>query len=102
MILSLRGKEKIVNQTLLSKLWHIVYTTLKYTKKEYRISSGTEKNTASQTPNSTLHLDDWTRYFRYRDTIKPLKNKMDSQIIKSHQCSLKKSHAVSIKLNSKL
>ena len=66
------------------------------------ISCGTGKNKTSQTPNSTLHLDDWTSYFRQRDTIKLSKNKMDSKVIKSHQCSLEKSHAVSIELNSKL
>ena len=56
----------------------------------------------SQIPSSNLHLDDWTRYFRHRDTIKLSKNKMDSKVIKSHQCSLEKFHAVSIELNSEL
>ena len=58
------------------------------------------KNTTSQTPSSTLHFDNWTRYFRHRDTIKVSKNKMHSQVIKSQQCSLDKSHAMSIELNS--
>ena len=61
-----------------------------------------EKNATSQTPSSTLHMDEWTRYFRHKDTIKLSKNKMDSKVIKSHQCSLEKSHDVSIELNSKL
>ena len=71
-------------------------------QKEYTISSGTGKNTASQTPSSAVHLDDWIRYFRHRDAIKLSKNKMDSKLIKSNQFSMEKSHAVSIELNSEL
>ena len=56
----------------------------------------------SQLPSSTLRLDDWTRYFRYRDTIKLSKNKMHPKIIKFHQHSLEKSHAVLVELNSEL
>ena len=102
--LSLRGKKIIVNPTLLSKLWYIgqICTIPDYTKKEYAISSGTGKNTASQTPGSTLHFDDWTTYFRHRGTIELFRNKMDSNVIKSHQCSPEKSHAVSIEINSEL
>ena len=87
--LSLRSKKIIVNQTLLSKLWYIGqnWTIPKCTKKEYTISSGTGKNTISQTSSSTLHLDNWIRHFK---------------LSKSNQCSLEKSHAVSIKLNSEL
>ena len=40
--------------------------------------------------------------FRHRDTIKLSKNKMDTKVIKSYQCSLKKFHAVSIELNYEL
>ena len=58
-----------------------------------------EKNTTSQAPSSTLHLEGWTRYFRHRHSVKFSKNKMDSKVIKSLQCSLEKSHAVSIELN---
>ena len=36
------------------------------------------------------------------ETIKFSKNEMDSKVVKSHQCSLEKSHAVSIELNSEL
>ena len=92
--LSLRGKKIIVNQTLLSKLWYIgqICTIPKYTKKQYTIFSGTGINTTSQTPDSTLNLDDWTRYFRHRDTIKLSENKMDSKFIEFYQCSLEKSH----------
>ena len=50
----------------------------------YIIDVSTGKNTTSQILSSTLHLDDWTKYFRYRDTIKLYKNKMDSKVIKSH------------------
>ena len=78
-----------------------ICTIRKYTEKEYTISSGTRKMTF-QMPSSTLHFDEWSRYFRDRDTIELSKNKMDSEFIKSQQCSLKKSHAVSIKLNSEL
>ena len=61
-----------------------------------------EKIATSQTPSSTLHMDEWTRHLRHKDTIKLSKNKMDSKVIKSHQCSLEKSHDVLIELNSKL
>ena len=50
----------------------------------------------------SIWLEDWTRHFRHRDTIKLSKNKMDSQVIKSHQFSLEKSHASSIGINSEL
>ena len=36
------------------------------------------------------------------NTIKLSKNKIDSKVMKSHQYSLEKSHAVSIELNSEL
>ena len=102
---SLKGV--IVSQTLLSKLWYIgqICNIPKYTKEEYMISSGTgKKNTTSLTCSSTLlHFKKWTRYFsHHRDTIKLTKNKMDSKVFKSQQCSLEKSHAVSIELNSEL
>ena len=58
--------------------------------KEYTISSGTEKNASSQVTNSTLNLEGWTRYFRYRHLIKPSKNKMDSKLINSHPVSFGK------------
>ena len=57
-------------------------------KKEYTISPGTGKDTTSQTPSSALDLEERTRYFRHRDTIKLYKNKMDPKVIKSHQFSL--------------
>ena len=67
------------------------------------ISSGTGKSTTCQTPHSTPLLDEWTRYFRHRKTIKFSKYKMDSKVIKFHQCSREKSHAVStIELDSEL
>ena len=50
-------------------------------KKECTISSGTGKNTTSQTPSSSLHLEEQTRYFGYRYTIRLYKNKMDSEVI---------------------
>ena len=53
-------------------------------------------------PSSNLHLDDWTRYFRHRDTIKLSENKMDSKVIKSLQYSLEKSHDVPIEFNSEI
>ena len=66
------------------------------------ISTETGKNTTSQTPSSTVHWNEWTRYFRHKITTKFSKNKIDSKVIKSHQCSLEKSHVVSIELNSEL
>ena len=102
--ISLSDKKIIVNQTLLSKFWYIhqICTIPKYTKKEYTISSRTGKNTTSQIPSSALQLDNWTRYFRHKDTIKISKIKINSKVIKSHQCCLEKSHAVSTDFNSEL
>ena len=70
-------------------------------KKEYAISSGTGKNRTSQTVSSTLHLEGQARYFTVLDRhkIKLDKNKMDSKFIKSHQCSLERSHAVLTEIN---
>ena len=68
--------------------------TPKYTKKECTISS--KKNTTSQTRSSILYLDDWTRYFRHRKTIKL------SNGFRGYQCSLEKPPALSIELNSEL
>ena len=104
--LSLRGKKIIVNQILFSKLWYIRRPNLYHSKiclkrklkKEYTISPGTEKNTTSQTLSSILHLEGWTGYLRHRHTIKLYKNKMDSKVIKSHQCSLQRSHLYWLKL----
>ena len=69
-------------------------------KKEYTIFPGTGKSTTSQTPSSALHMKGRTMYFRHRHTIKLYQNKMDSKVIKSHQCSLERSHAVLIEINS--
>ena len=67
------------------------------------ISSGAGKNVTSQTPCSTLPMDEWTRYLSYRDTIKLSKYKTHSKVVKSHQCSPDKFHALSsVKLNSEL
>ena len=74
----------------------------KMPKKNIRFPMEKEKIATSQTPSSTLHMDEWTRYLRHKDTIKLSKNKMDSKVIKSHQYSLEKSHDVLIELNSKL
>ena len=74
-------KEVVVKETPLfklwyiAKLWYIICAIPNYTKKEYTISSGTGKNTISQTPSLTLHFDEWTGCFRQRDTIKLSKNK---------------------------
>ena len=48
----------------------------------------------------TLHLERWSSYFRHRHSVKFSKIKLDSTFIKSHQCSLGRSHAVLIELNS--
>ena len=79
----------------------------RYSKKSISVTDRLKDNhkpkyTTSQIPSSNLHFDDWTRYFRHRDIIKLSKNKMDSKVIKSHQCSLEKSHAISNELNSEL
>ena len=102
--LSLRGKKIIVNETLLSKLqWTGKICTIpKYTKKYIPFPPEQEKNTTSQTPSSTIHLDEVIRHFRHRDTTKLSKNKMDSKVIMPHQCFLEKPYAVSIEFNSEL
>ena len=69
-------------------------------KKEYTISSGTKKNMTPQAHSATLHLEEWIRYLRHRHSIKLSKNKIDSKFIKYNQCSLEKSHAKLIELNS--
>ena len=71
--------------------------------KEYTISSRTKKkkSTTSQATSSTLHLEGWTRCFRHRHSIKLSKNKMNAKVIKFHQCSLERCHAVLIELSYK-
>ena len=61
-----------------------------------------EKNTTSKVPSSTLHLEGRSRYFRHSHSLKISKNKMDLKVIKSYRCSLERSHAVSIEINSEL
>ena len=45
------------------------------------ISSRTGKNATSKIPNSTLHLDDWTRYFRHRTQLNSLKIKWIQKLL---------------------
>ena len=59
-----------------------------------------EKNTIYQATSRTFHLEGLTGYFNHKRSIKLFKNKMDTNVIKSHQCSLKRFHAVLIELNS--
>ena len=68
-------------------------------KKIYTTSSGTTKIETSQTPSSVLHLEGWVRYFRLRYSMKLLKNYMDSEVIKPHQCFLERFYAVLMELN---
>ena len=94
--LSLRGKKIIINQ-LLSKLWYIVqiYTIPKvYQKRNWKenIQFPLEQEKKLDFPDTSTLLG----HFRYRHSIKFSKNKIDSKIIKSHQCSLERSHAVLI------
>ena len=95
--LCLRGKKKVVNQTLSYKLWLIgqICSIPKYTKKEYMISFETGKKRVLPDIQLNSPLDEWTRYFIHREQIKLSKNKMDSRAIKSHQFSLEKPHVVS-------
>ena len=95
--LCLRVKNKIVNQTLLYKLWLIgqICSIPEYTKKEYMISFETGKKRVLPDIQLNSPLDEWTRYFIHREQIKLTKNKMDSKAFKSHKCSLEKSHVVS-------
>ena len=84
----------IRNLILVSKLYIIPKCQKGYWKKNIQFPLELEKTT--YTLSSTLHLDGQTRYFTVLDrrTIQLFKNKMDSKFIKSHQCSLKRSHAV--------
>ena len=95
--LCLTGEKKIVNQTLLYKLWLIgqICSIPKYTKKEYMISFETGKKRVLPDIQLNSPLDEWTRYFIHREKIKLSKNKMDSRAIKSHQWSLENPHVVS-------
>ena len=45
----------------------------------------------------TLNLEVRTRNFRHRYSIKLSRTSIDLKIIKPHQCSLERSHAVMIK-----
>ena len=98
----LRGKKIIVNQILLSKRWYIdrIYTIPKYQKGNWKkkFPPEYEKSTTFQTPSSTLHLEGLNG--RFRHTIKLNKNIMGWTVIKSYQCSLERSHAVLIEVNS--
>ena len=100
----MRGKKIIVNQTLLSKLWYIAKFVLfqNIAKKNIRFLLDQEK---IRPPRNLAQFSIWiwARYFGHRDTIKLSKNKMDSKVIKSYQCSMEKCHGVSsIELNSEL
>ena len=90
----------IRNLILVSKLYIIPKCQKGYSKKNIQFPLELEKTTYTLT--STLHLDGQTRYFTVLDrrTIQLFKNKMDSKFIKSHQCSLKRSHAVLTEINS--
>ena len=55
-----------------------------------------------QPPRNLAQLSIWMSEIGILDTVKSSKNKMDSKVIKYHQCSPEKSHTVSIKLNSEL
>ena len=61
-----------------------LYYSKLYQKRYIRFHLKQEKNMTFQTPSSTFHFDEWTRYFRYRDIIKLSENKMISKVIKSH------------------
>ena len=54
-----------------------------------------------QDKNRTSHLEGQARYFTVLDRhkIKLDKNKMDSKFIKSHQCSLERSHVALTEIN---
>ena len=42
-----------------------LYYSKIYSKENTRFPLEREKNMTSQTPSSTLHFDEWTRYFRH-------------------------------------
>ena len=86
--LTLGWKKRIVNQILWSKLWYwsdIYYFTI-YRRWNWKNNS------------SNLHLEEWTRYFRHRYSIKLSRTYMDLKIIKPHQCSLERFDATLIEL----
>ena len=86
--LSFDEKERIANQIPLYK-GNIgqIYAIPKFIKEEIE-----------RKKSSTLHLVVWTTYFKHRYSIKLSRTSMDLKIIKPHQCSLERSHAVLIEL----
>ena len=64
---------------------------------KYGISSG--KNATFQAPNSTVDLETWSGILDTDTNLNGIK-KMGSKVIKSHQCLLERSHALSMKVNS--
>ena len=104
MRLSVIGKKIILNQIFLSKLWYIgqTYTVPKYIKKKIENMYDFQWNGKKAQPLRHLAQLFICRGFivSHRHSIKLSKNKIDSKVIKSHQCILERFHAVLTELNS--
>ena len=87
---TLFGMKKKENSKPNSLIQTLVYSSNIYYSKIYQ--RGNWKNI------STLHLEVWTRYFRHRYSIKLSRTSMNLKIIRPHQSSLERSHAVLIEL----
>ena len=77
----------------------IVFQNISKRKLKKNIKFPLEKQ-KTQSSRQLAQLSGWTRYFRHRHTIKLYKHKMDSKVLKSNQCSLERSHALLIEVNS--
>ena len=77
-----RGKANPLIQTVVHRS-NIYYFKIhqKENWKNIQFPLEQQKNSTSQAPSSTLHLEQRTRYFRYEYSIKISKNKMDSKVI---------------------
>ena len=101
---SLRSKNIIRNQILVSKLWYIgqIYTFPKYQKGNWKRNRQFPLEYEKiQPPRHWAQLSIWRGRLDILDshTIKLYENKMDSKFIKSHQCFLERFHAVVTKIN---
>ena len=94
----LSQKGVIINQTLLSKLWYIgqICTFPKYTSPPPKEKNFLWNKKKMRPPRHLVQLSISMSGLDFLGTIKLFKSKMNSKVIKSQQCSLQKSHSVSI------
>ena len=86
-------KKKEDNCKQNSLIQTLVYRSNIYYSKVYQRENWKKKKEKKST---NLHLEVRIRYFRHRYSMKLSRTSMNLKIIKPHQCSLKRSHAVLI------